>query len=167
MVVSILFLLLRSASAYSQSVELQAGSNGMPGNYLSLGYEHYSNYVLNFSGRLFAEGSRVNGLQYKAYGLNLMAEYGSNQDAGPASVFAFRAGLGLNGQIESEPWIYQHLSSHQRINYGFVGTLSGEWWMSENFCLSVFGEQKYLFNTSLGSTRCAFGLGLKFRLSNY
>lgn len=162
-----MFLLVGSVNSYSQSIELSAGNNLMPGNYLSVGYEHYSNSLINLSGKLFAEGSRVNGLHYKAYGIDVLAEYGNNQDDNAGSVFAFRVGLGATGQIESEPWIYSGLKSNQRMNYGFVGVFSVEWWMSENFCLSVFAQQKYLFNTSLGSTRFAFGLGLKFRLSNF
>ena len=164
---ALLLLLFVNACAFSQSLEIRAGNNAMPGNYLSVGYEHYSNYVLNFSGRVFAEGSKVKGLQYRAYGVNMMAEYGSNQDPTETSIFSFRVGFGANGQIESEPWIYSNLKTHQRITYGLVGSLSGEWWMSENFCLSVFGEQKWLFHTAMGNTRSAFGLGLKFRLSNY
>ena len=139
----------------------------MPGTYLSAGYEHYSNYLLNVSGKLFAEGSMINGLRYKANGFDLLAEYGSNQDDKGASIFAFRVGLGATGQIENEPWIYGALRGNQKMNYGFVGVLSGEWWMSENFCLSAFIQQKYLFNSPLGHTRSAFGLGLKFRLQNY
>ncbi len=153
--------------AHAQSIELRAGSNAMPGNFLSLSYEHYSNWPINISGKLFAEGSNVNGLQYKAYGLDLLGEYATSQNDNAESIFAFRMGLGVTGQIESEPWIYGGLSAVKRMNYGLVGVVSGEWWMSENFCLSVFGQQKWLFNSSLGSRRSAFGLGLKFRFSNY
>ncbi len=164
---ALLLLVFVNDSAFSQSFEIRAGNNLMPGNYLSVGYEHFSNYVFNFSGRGFAEGSNFKGLRYRAYGLNMLVEYSSNQDPSEPSIFAFRLGLGANGQIESEPWIYSSLKMHQRISYGFVGTLSGEWWMSENFCLSVFAEQKWLFNTAMGNARSAFGLGLKFKLSNY
>ncbi len=162
------FLLpLLFTEAQAQSLELRAGSNAMPGNYLSLGYEHYSNWPINISGKLFAEESTIHGLQYKAYGIDLLGEYGSKQDDNAGSIFAFRAGLGVTGQIESEPWIYGGLSTVKRMNYGFIGVASGEWWMSDNFCLSVFGQQKWLFNSALGSRRSAFGLGLKFRLNNY
>ncbi|MES2373455.1 MAG: hypothetical protein V4557_12795 [Bacteroidota bacterium] len=155
-----------TAGCKSQSFELRAGTNLMPGTYLSFGYEHYSNYLFNFSGKLFAEGSMLNGLRYKAYGIDLLAEYGSNQEDIAASIFSFRVGIGATGQIESEPWIYGALKGNQKINYGCVGSLSGEWWMSENFCLSVFLYQKYLLNNSLGHTRSGLGLGLKFRLQN-
>ncbi len=163
----ICFLFSACLACAAQSIEIRAGLSGIPGNYLSIGYEHYSNYVFNFSGRVFAEGSMVNQLRYKAYGLDLLMEYGSNQDDNGASIFAFRIGLGATGQIENEPWIYGALKGNQKMNYGFVGVLSGEWWMSENFCLSAFVQQKYLFNSSLGNTRLAFGGGLKFRLHNY
>ena len=153
--------------AHAQSIELRAGSNGMPGNFISIGYEHYSNWPFNISGKLFAEGSTIHGLLYKAYGIDLLGEYGSKQDDNAESIFAFRIGLGVTCQIESEPWVYNWLSAVKRMNYGFIGVASGEWWMSENFCLSVFGQQKWLFNSALGSRRSAFGLGLKFRLNNY
>ncbi|MES2328208.1 MAG: hypothetical protein V4539_01310 [Bacteroidota bacterium] len=162
----IFFLLCTGSILSAQSIELRGGRNGIPGNYLSIGYEHYSNYLFNLSGRLFAEGSMINGLRYKAIGVDALAEYGSNQDDNAGSDFAFRVGLGATGQIESEPWIYGGLRGSQKTNYGFVGVLSGEWWMSENFCLSAFVQQKYLFNSSLGHTRSAFGLGLKLRLQN-
>lgn len=163
----LIILLCFASNCFSQAIEVRTGSNTMPGNYLSIGYEHYSNWPLNLSGRLFAEGSKVNGLQYKSYGIDLLAEYGSNQNDSPDNIFAFRIGCGVTGEIDSEPWIYGGLSTGKRMNYGLVGVVSGEWWMSENFCLSLFGQQKWLFKSSLGSTRSAFGLGLKFRLSNY
>lgn len=153
-------------NSFAQSVELRSGSNLMPGNYFSIGYEHTSNWPLNFAGKLFTEGSHTKGLQYKAYGIDLLVEYGSNQNDYSERIFALRMGLGATCQIESEPWVYRNLPANKRRNYGLVGVVSGEWWMSENFCLSVFGQQKYLFNSSLGSARCAMGMGLKFRLTN-
>lgn len=153
-------------NSFAQTVELRTGSNLMPGNYLSIGYEHYSNWPLNFSGKLFTEGSHTKGLQYKAYGIDLLVEYGTNQNDYSERIFALRMGLGATCQIENEPWVYRNLAANKRLNYGLVGVVSGEWWMSENFCLSVFGQQKFLFNSSLGNARCALGMGLKYRLTN-
>ena len=136
----------------------------MPGSYYAIGYEHYTNSTVNARINFFSETSHKNGLHYSAYGFDLIGEYSSSQ--GDQSLFAFRIGLGATGQIESEPWIYQNLSGSKRINYGFTGELTGEWWMSDHFCLLVFGQQKYLFNTALGNTRFAFGLGLKFHFDS-
>lgn len=153
--------------AHAQSLELRAGSNAMPGNFLSIGYEHYSNWPINFSGKIFAEASTFNSLRYKAYGIDLLGEYGTNQSDNAEKIFASRLGLGVTCQIETEPWIYGGLTPNKRMNYGLVGVASGEWWMSENFCLSVFGQQKWLINATSGKTKAAFGFGLKFRLNNY
>lgn len=160
-------LLLKHVFAFSQAIEVRVGSNLMPGNYLSLGYEHYSNWPINFSGKVFAEGSIINSLRYKAYGIDLLGEYGTNQSDNAENIFAFRFGFGFTGQIETEPWIYGGLPASKRMTYGLVGVVSGEWWMSENFCLSVFCQQKWLIRTALGNTKAALGFGLKFRLSNY
>ena len=161
----VLFLLLSAAPGlHAQAIAVTAGHSLIPGDYFGVGYSHYTNSAINAKINLYSESSRKNGLQYSAYGIDLLGEYASNQNE--QTVFAFRLGLGACGQIENEPWIYATYSSSNKMNYGLIGEAAGEWWMSEHFCLSVFVQQKHLFNSTLGNTRFVFGLGLKFHLDN-
>ena len=155
---------LISICGATQAVCVKAGHSLIPGGYWAIGYEHYTNGLVNAKFNCFGESSRKNGFQYSAYGIDLIGEYASNQNE--PVLFAYRLGFGITGQIENEPWVYQNIAGPKKINYGLVGELAGEWWMSEQFCLSVFGQQQYLFNSALGNTRFVFGLGLKFHLDN-
>ena len=160
----VLFFLLPSAIIYAQSIGIHAGRSVLPADYFSLRYTHYSNYPINAAVGVFAERSHSHGLNYSAYGFDLLGEFASNQNE--PTVFAFRVGMGGSFQMENEPWLYKDLSFKQRINYGLVGELAGEWWMSGNICLTVFTQQKWLFNKSLGTSRFAYGIGLKILLAN-
>jgi len=149
----------------AQAATIKVGHSLLPGDYLGIGYSHYTNSLVNAKLRLFGESSHKNGLQYSAFGIDLMGEYASNQNE--QVLFGCRLGFGVTGQIEREPWVYGSLSPGKKFNYGLIAEITGEWWMSEQMCLSVFGQQQYLFNTSLGNTRFVFGLGLKFHFDNH
>jgi hypothetical protein len=163
----ILFYLVTSVNSYSQSIGILAGHFALPADYFSLRYSHYSNLPINGAIGIFRESSHTGGLNYSSYGLDVLGEYTSTQGSYDQKVFGFKAGVGASWQIENEAWVYQGLSRSQSMNYGLVGELTGEWNMTENFSLSVFGQQKFLFNKSLGSTRFSFGIGLKFNLTNF
>lgn len=149
--------------ARSQWIDLRCGHTLTPADYVSLGYEQPTNTALNFSLRGFLENSHKNNLNYSAYGLDIIAITQTGTDR----TFSLRGGIGATVQIENEPWIYKNLTTKQKMNYGLVGELTGEWNMTENFSLSVFGQQKFLFNKSLGTTHFVFGGGLKFNLANF
>jgi hypothetical protein len=160
----VLVFLLSAENIYTQSLGIHAGRSVLPADYVSLRYTHYSNCPINAAVSVFTERSHSHGLNYSAYGFDLLGEFATNQNE--PSVLAFRVGMGGSFQMENEPWLYKDLSFKQRINYGLVGELAGEWWMSGNICLTVFTQQKWLFNKSLGNSRFAYGLGLKILLTN-
>ncbi len=151
----------------SQYMGVQAGHSILPADYFSLRYTHYSNLPINAAIGIFYEASHTGGLNYTNCGLDILAEYASSQGDFDKNIFGFRLGAGLSWQTENEPWIYQGLSAGKRMNYGLIGELAGEWGLSQNFCLSAFVQQKILFNKPLGTTRFAFGLGLKICLGNF
>ncbi len=165
MVLCILLLIAESLTGFSQSIELRGGQSIFPANYVSLRYNHYTNSEVNISGGVFTESSRKNRLHYNVYGADLLGQYASSCD-GDDSKFSYRAGLGATCQLESEPWVYKDMNTGQKINYGLLGELAGEWNMTNVFSLSVFVQQKYLFNKDLGTKHFVFGLGLAYHFDN-
>lgn len=166
-IIWILFYLVTSLNSYSQSIGILAGHYAFPADYFSLRYSHYSNLPVNGAIGIFRESSHTSGLNYSSYGIDVLGEYASTQGDYDQHVFGFKAGIGASLQIENEAWVYQGFNGSQRMNYGIVGELTGEWGMSSHFCLSAFVQQKVLFKKPLGTTRFVFGLGLKILLNNY
>lgn len=162
-----LFYLAISVNCYSQSIGILAGNFASPSDYFSLRYSHYSNLPVNGAIGIFGESSLKNGLNYSSYGLDVLGEYASTQGSDGQNVFGFKVGVGASWQIENEPWVYRDWPFKKRMNYGLVGEVAGEWFMTPAFSLSMFAQQKYLFNPALGRYRLVLGLGLAYRISSY
>lgn len=148
----------------SQAIEIRAGRSLTPGDYVSIRYESYSNIFINLSAKVYMERSKKNGFDYSAYGLDIMTEYYTKLGQNTNHLFELKAGLGATWHLENEPWIYKGWSSSRKMNYGFAGEMVGEWAVAEEFSLTVFAQQKYLFNKALGCTRFAFGIGIKCKI---
>lgn len=161
------FLLFVFSYGFSQAIEVRAGHSLTPADYVSLRYEYYTNNSINFSAKVFLGSSNKNNLNYSACGLDLMTEYYSNLGYNSDHKWELKAGLGGTIQIENEPWIYKGWGAGRRTNYGIVGEVAIEWAMTDQFSLTGFVQQKYLFNKALGTTGFAFGIGLKFNLNNF
>ena len=161
----LLYYFNSNAFSNAQSIELRAGKNLIPADHFGIRYSHYTNSEVNLAGGFFIESSVQNGLRYKAFGLDLLAQYVFGRGDEVNSTISFKSSFGLTGEIESEPWIYQGLSFNQRFNYGLVAEGSGKWMMSEVFGLNLFAQQRWLFNKRLGSTACVFGLGLVYHFN--
>lgn len=164
---AISFYFLPSWYLYSQYIGIHAGHSGLPAEYISLRYTHYSNLPINAAIGIFHEASHSGGLHYTGYGIDLLAEYASSQGDYEKNVFGFRLGIGASWQTENEPWIYQGFSAGKRMNYGLISELSGEWGMSQNFCLGLFMQQKIWLRKPLGTRDFVFGLGLKIQLNKF
>jgi len=162
-----LFLVTVSCASFPQSIALYAGRSLFPADYIGIQYAHYSNSQFNLCVGANMETSKKSGLHYTSYGLYLLAQYDFGNDENVNQVFNVKAGVGATCQVENEPWVYSGLSLRQRINYGLLAELEGEWMLSESFGLLGFAQQKFLFNKALGSTAFAFGIGLRFHLNNY
>jgi hypothetical protein len=159
----ICFLLAESFSCFCQELELRGGATIMPGIYTSLRYEHYTNSELNVAGGLFMESSNKNNLRYRSYGLDLLTQYSSDRDN--ENSFSFKVSTGVVLQIENEPWIYKDWKLAQRLNYGLIAEGAGFLRLSDAFSISLFAQQKFLFNKILATTHFLFGMGLSYRLS--
>ncbi len=149
----------------AQAIELRAGKNLMPADHFGIRYSHYTNSEVNLASDFFIEFSHQNGLRYKSFGIDLIAQYVFGRGKEGNSAISFMSSIGLTGHIESEPWIYHDLSFSQRFNYGIVAEGSGKWMMSEVFGLNLFAQQRWLFNKRLGSTGFVFGFGLVYHFN--
>ncbi len=164
--IGLVFLLLMNLDGVGQSIGIFAGKSKLPSDYIAIKYAHPSNYIFQFSAQIFMEASKLYGLRYSAYGLDLLTEYTSNQDPSSTTLFSYRLGAGASIQLENEPWLYGGWKASKKIGFGLVGEASGEWAMSSVFSLSAFVQQKILFNKNLGTTRFVFGLGLSYSFNN-
>lgn len=158
-----LFCFLWHLVLSAQSIGLRAGHSLMPADHVSLHYEHWANGGINLAGSVFLERSRANALNYSCYGIDLLGEYANNPEN--ETMFGWRIGFGGTIQNENEPWLYKNLSFGRRLNFGLVGEAGIEYWLSENFRISLFSQQKILFHRQLGTAAFLFGLGLFIRLS--
>lgn len=159
----ILFLISRICSS-GQNIALQVGRNFLPADYVALRYEHWSNSPLHLCVSGYMERSQKKGLNYAAYGADLLLNcYASNQSYEDGR-FGLKSGLGINWQIEHEPWLYRNWSFAQRSSFGLTGEITGCWFLTDVFTMNCFFQQRILFNHLLGRSRIALGLELAYRL---
>lgn len=158
-----LFLILQSL-ANGQSISLQMGRSLGVGNMVGLRYEHSSNSRLHLCLGGYMEHSQRNGLNYSAYGANLLLNGYATHSSYDEGRFGLKTGVGLLWQIENEPWLYRDWTVKQRSSFGLTGELSGCWFMTEAFTLNSFLQQKILFNPLLGRSRFVIGLELAYRM---
>lgn len=168
----LLWTLLASLCAKSQaisnyqSIEVRGGKSFSSSDYAAVKYRHTTSTMLDVATAVFLEAFQNNGLHFSNYGLDLTGEYytpvGDNTD----HAFEVKLGLGITANAENEPWILKAYSFSKRLNYGVIGELAGEWCVSQNFSLTAFVQQKYLFNKLLGNTRFIVGIGIKLNLDN-
>jgi len=129
--------------------------------------KQWTNGAINLTGALSYENSRANGLRYGCFSFDVLGEYVANREAISEYLFGWRFGLGGTIQNENEPWLFKNSSFSQLLNYGIVGESAVECYLTENFRLSLFAQQKFLLRPALGSLRFAFGIGLTYNLSSF
>jgi opacity protein-like surface antigen len=159
----VMFQLAVSIECISQTFELRAGQTLFPGLYAAMRYEHPSNSEINLAGGVYIESANRYNLRYRCYGAEFLAQYSTDREN--ENTFSFKAGLGVNIQIDNEPWVYKDWNIPKRMNYGLVAEGGGVLNLSDAFAISVFAQQKYFFNKILGTTHFLFGLGLSYRIS--
>lgn len=150
-----------------QSLSIRAARSFLPGDHVSLRYEHWTNSSLNLSGGVFMEKSRKNLLDFSAYGAEVLSEYATNREGFSAGPFGLRAGLGLTWQTENEKWVYSNWTTGKRSGFGVVGEVNGEWFMTEHFSLRLVLQQRWIVNPSIGKYRFLAGIGLVYNLNSY
>ncbi len=144
-------------SVKAQSIEIAAGQNFIPGDYLSLRYESSPDYTLNWAIKAFAERSNTRSLKYSAYGLDLLAVY-------PLRALRFAAGPTIH--LENEPWVYAGWDFSKRLNFGVTAEAAIQFDVSENISITTTAQQKFLLNSALGNTRFICTIGLKYSFGN-
>ena len=147
-----------------RTVEVRAGRTLVPGDYFSVRHERYMSLFINFVVNAYMENSNKNGLKYQAYGMDFLADYYTNIGKLNNHVFEVKVGLGISGMVVQEPYVYKDWPTSKRINYGLIGEIAGEWAMTEDFSLTLSGQQKYLFNQTLGSTKFGVNIGFKYKI---
>lgn len=167
---TILLFLFCVASLYSQAIEnaqsfeLRYGKTFSVGGYASLRYRTTTSTTLDISFAAFINSLQRNGLQYYSYGIDVMGEYYTGVGDNTDHLFELKACAGATAMVDNEPFVLHDVPFLKRINYGLVGELAGEWSISQNIALTLFGQQKLLFNKTLGRTSFTIGLGLKLSL---
>ena len=161
-VVSVLMLV--SVVTNAQSISLRAGKTFTPADYLSIRYDHWSNHPIHFSLGSFMERSHQHNLQYRAWGVDLLMSCRNNPDGYRSGTFGYKGSVGLNWQVEREPWLYKDWPFSKRSSVGLTGELTGSWYLSDAFTLHSYLQQKILFNSLLGRSRFLVGLGIDYQL---
>lgn len=154
-------------AANAQSLSIRYGRVLTPADHLSLRYEHWTNGAINLSLGGFMERSRRNNLNLSSYGGEILGEYASNREGYEAGVFGWRLGAGASWQVDNEPWIYKDWPASKRSSFGAIAELSGEWFMTDNFTLRAFAQQKYLLNQLIGRYRFLLGMCIAIRLNSF
>lgn len=148
----------------SQSLEIRYGKAFSVGAYAGLRYRTTTSTTIDVSVAAFINLLQRNGLNHTSYGLDIMGEYYTPVGDNTEHLFEVKAGIGATLMIDNEPFLYKELPFAKRLNYGVVGELTGEWCISENISLTLFTQQKFLFNKNLSSYCFTAGLGIKLNL---
>ena len=159
----LILLNLLHVVANAQQISIRAGKSFTPADFLSLRYEHWSNSRLHLCLGGYMERSFRSGLNYSAYGVDLLLNCYATNASYEDGRFGFKTGVGTLWQIEYEPWLYRDWTAKQRSSFGLTGEISGSWYMTEAFTLSNFFQQKILFNPKLGRSRFVVGIELAYR----
>jgi hypothetical protein len=165
LVIILLFASTRAkgqAISNSQSVEIRAGKTLSLGDYAALRYRHTTSTSIDLSIAAYVQGLQKNGLRHSAFGVDLLGEYYTGLGDKTDHLFECKLGIGGTVQLENEPWLYKDWPFAKRLNYGACAEVTGEYSMSENFSLSLFTQQKFLFNPLLGKSQITLGLGLVY-----
>ena len=144
-------------SASAQALEIAAGQNFIPGDYLSLRYESSPDYTLNWAVKGFFEKTHVKSLHYSAVGFDLLGVY---------PIRFLRLGAGPTIQLEREPWVYAGWDLSKRLNFGLTTEAALQFDISENISLTATAQQKFLLNSALGNTHFICAIGIKYSFGN-
>lgn len=151
-------------SANAQSISFVAGKSFSPADFLSLRYTHYSNSPFKLSLSAFLEKGTKHHLSYRSYGADLLLHC----DQLVGTFLEKRGGLtgaiGLNWQVDQEPWLYKDWPFSRRSSFGLTGEISYQYYLTDAFRIGLFTQQKILFNPDIGRCRWIVGLSLSHHL---
>lgn len=153
-------MIVMGLSANAQSISISGGKRVAAADYLSLRYTHFSNQPFKASLSGFMERSHKNYLQFSAFGIDFLYLSDPLQNPYPKKLFSLGGGIGACWLTEREPWLYKDWPFTKRSSFGLVGEISGNCQLSSSFSVSLWGQQKILFNPAIGNTRWLAGLRL-------
>ena len=139
------------------------GKSGTPGDYLHISLELSQSAKSAYYIQSGYEFSHYSGIQYSSLNLGFGYRYylyGSSELSSKKKL-NLMAAIGAVGQLEWEPNLYKDLTLSGRSNYGGFGQVLGEYYFDKTLGFFICGEQKYLFNKTLGKNNYNIFFGLR------
>lgn len=148
----------------TSSIEVRYGRTLSAGSCAALCYHHTTSTVFDVSLGGFIQSLQRSGLNYTSYGIDLTGEYATPVGDNTEHRFELKTDFGATAMIDNEPFLYKDLPFAKRLNYGIITGATGEWCISQDVALTIFLQQKILFNKQLGSSLFTTGIGIRLNL---
>jgi hypothetical protein len=144
------------------------GRTGTPGDQLKIGLEYAKADKTAFITEAGIELSRYKDIRYSCISLGITGRYylvGNTYMTSKKKINVM-AGLGGVIQLENEKSVYKTLDIGKRMNYGVNGQLAGEYFYDPTIGFFLAGEQKVLFNETLGKYNYSISVGIRIHFGN-
>ncbi len=144
------------------------GRTGTPGDQLKIGLEYSNAPKSSFVTEVGAELSKYKDIRYSSFSLSVTGRYylvGNTYMTSKKKINVL-AGLGGVIQLEKESSVYKNLDLGKRMNYGVNGQLLGEYFYDPTLGFFIAGEQKVLFNETLGKYNYSISFGIRIHFGN-
>lgn len=144
------------------------GRTGTPGDQVKIGLEYSKDAKYSFLTEAGLELSRYKDIRYSSISLGLTGRYylvGNTYMTSKKKINVM-AGLGGILQLENESSVYKTLPASKRMNYGVTGQLLGEYFYDPTIGFFIAGEQKVLFNETLGKYNYSIYFGIRIHFGN-
>jgi hypothetical protein len=144
------------------------GRTGTPGDQLKIGLEYAKADKTAFITEAGVELSRYKDIRYSCISLGITGRYylvGNTYMTSKKKINVM-AGMGGVLQLENERSVYKTLDIGKRMNYGVNGQLVGEYFYDPTIGFFLEGEQKVLFNETLGKYNYSISVGIRIHFGN-
>lgn len=144
------------------------GRTGTPGDQMKIGLEYAKADKTSFVTEVGVELSRFKDIRYSSYSLGITGRYylvGNTYMTSKKKINVM-AGLGGVIQLENESSVYKNLDIGKRMNYGVNGQIVGEYFYDPTIGFFLAGEQKVLFNETLGKYNYSISVGIRIHFGN-
>lgn len=147
-----------------RSVEVRYGRTGTTGDIFKLLHERYLSEKLNITVALSAELSRKNLINYRCYAVDVLAEYYTGLGFKTNDDFQVKGGVGVSVNYQTEPTLYKDFKVLQKINYGVIFQVTGEWAFTDDLSLTASAAQRLYKKKILGMFQYEYALGIKWKI---
>jgi hypothetical protein len=144
------------------------GRTGTPGDQLKIGLEYAKADKTAFITEAGIELSRYKDIRYSCISFGITGRYylvGNTYMTSKKKINVM-AGLGGVIQVENEKSVYKSLDIGKRMNYGVNGQVVGEYFYDPTIGFFLAGEQKVLFNETLGKYNYSISVGIRIHFGN-